>query len=153
MLDEVLHDIRMAESAANNKPNIHSQAVPTYRHPLPRPSERKKPAVSAKKKDFNDPQTQLAWLQETVPGHFTLQLVGARDKKSLTAFMAQNGVKPPYAIFARNLTGAPWYSLVAGHYRTRQAAVNARDKLPWRLKAGGVWPRTFGSIQEIIKQP
>ena len=40
------------------------------------------------------------------------------------------------------------YSLIAGDYPDRAAAIAARERLPDGLKRSGVWPRTFGSINK-----
>ena len=129
---------------AKPKPVVKPKAVAKKPPPKPAP----KPRVS-EKRDYKNLAAQQEWIRETPPQYFTLQLVGGRDARSLAKFVQQNGVKPPYAVFRRDLTGAPWYSLVAGEYATRDEAIIARSKLPWRLKSGGVWPRTFESIQQI----
>jgi septal ring-binding cell division protein DamX len=35
-------------------------------------------------------------------------------------------------------------------YADRDAAVQARSQLPASLDGAGIWPRTFGSIQEQL---
>ncbi len=87
-----------------------------------------------------------AWLTSREPDRYTLQMVGGRERASVKKFIRRNGIKPPYAIFERDLNGSPWYSLVAGDYADRDAAVAARARLPRRLHNAGVWPRTFESI-------
>jgi DamX protein len=93
-----------------------------------------------------------SWLESRKPSHYTLQLVGARDRASIEKFIRRHGIRPPYAVFERNLKGAPWYSLVAGEYPDRAAAVAARAALPDGLERSGVWPRTFESIYKLIQQ-
>jgi septal ring-binding cell division protein DamX len=75
-------------------------------------------------------------------------LVGARDPAAVRKFIGDNRLGQPYAIFERPLDGRPWYSLVAGDYPDRKAAVAARDRLPGGLAGSGAWPRTFESIQK-----
>ena len=87
-----------------------------------------------------------AWLSGRKPARYTLQLVGGRERASVERFASRNNIKPPYAIFQRQLNGRPWYSLVAGDYADRDAAVAARARLPRRLQDAGIWPRTFESI-------
>ena len=88
------------------------------------------------------------WLDSREPGRYTLQLVGARDAAAVREFIRDHRLGQPYAIFERQLGGRPWYSLVAGDYPDRKAAVAARDRLPGGLGASGAWPRTFGSVQK-----
>lgn len=87
------------------------------------------------------------WLRSRPSQHFTLQLVGARDRGSVEKFVKVNRISPPYAIFRRTLDGADWFSLIAGEYPDRDAAIAARGQLPEALQATGVWPRTFESVQ------
>ena len=89
----------------------------------------------------------MGWLRSRRPAHYTLQLVGARDRASVEKFIRRFGIGQPYAIFERQLDGRPWYSLVAGDYPDRAAAVSARERLAPGLARSGVWPRTFESIQ------
>jgi septal ring-binding cell division protein DamX len=97
---------------------------------------RQPPAVSAS-----------AWLNSREAGRYTLQLVGATDRTSIEKFVENHNISPPFAIFERQLNGRPWYSLIAGDYPDRAAAVAAREHLPASLKNTGIWPRTFASVQ------
>ena len=92
------------------------------------------------------PQTGESWLNSRAPNRYTLQLVGARDRAAIEKFVQNHGISAPFAVFERQLNGAAWYSLVAGDYPNRDAAVAARDRLPAALTGTGVWPRTFESI-------
>lgn len=141
--DSVSKHIKKIERDIVAKPTEAISLVPELREPvIQKPQKRTLP--------FTARERQREWLMSRTPNGYTLQLVGARDVKSLQRFMEQNGVKPPFGIFERNLAGTPWYSLVAGEYDSREAAIRARENLPWRLKAEGVWPRQFSSIQEVI---
>ena len=97
------------------------------------------------------PDGYEAWLMAQAPGDYTLQLVGARDTDAIQKFIARHNVKSPYAVFQRDLNGEPWYSLVAGVYPDRDAAVAARSRLAPPLNGSGVWPRTFASILEQLQ--
>ncbi|MCB1773460.1 MAG: SPOR domain-containing protein [Gammaproteobacteria bacterium] len=94
---------------------------------------------------------EKGWLETRTPSHFTLQLVGARDRASIDRFVRRHGIQQPYAVFQRELKGAPWYSLVAGDYPDRAAAIAARARLPAGLERSGVWPRTFESIYKLTQ--
>lgn len=92
-----------------------------------------------------------AWLQSRSPAHFTLQLVGARDRAAVEKFIRSHQVPAPYAIFERPLSGSPWYSLVAGDYVDRTAAMAARERLPATLRSKDIWPRSFESIRKSMQ--
>lgn len=107
--------------------------------------------VEQAKTEGGTPIGGSAWLRAQPDGAYTLQLVGARDRQSIFRFVRGHGIKQPYAIFERELNGKPWYSLVAGSFPDRQAAVAARARLPQSIAKTGVWPRTFASIREQMK--
>lgn len=116
---------------------------------------RSEPTVEAVKtpaklpaKAKKSPDADVVWLAAQTPGNYTLQLVGARDKASIRKFIEIHKIAKPYAVFVRDLNGKPWYSLVAGVYLNRDAAVAARSRFKSPLSGSGVWPRTFASIQE-----
>lgn len=90
-----------------------------------------------------------AWLKSRDPARFTLQLVGSRDRAAVRKFAREHAIAEPHAVFERDLKGKPWYSLVAGDYPDRAAAIAARERLPKALGRSGIWPRTFGSIQKL----
>jgi len=98
------------------------------------------------------PRSGLDWLRNRVPGRYTLQLVGARDRSAVERFVRVHRVPAPYAIFERQLDGRPWYSLVAGDYSDRDEAVAARLDLPKSLQRSGAWPRTFASVQKNLQK-
>jgi hypothetical protein len=87
-----------------------------------------------------------AWLRSRPANRYTLQLVGARDRASVEKFAQVHNISQPFAIFVRELNGSDWFSLVAGDYPDRDAAIAARARLPKALSDAGIWPRTFGSI-------
>lgn len=96
------------------------------------------------------PSGGLAWLRSRHPGHYTLQLVGGRDRASVEKFVRVHKITQPYAVFERQLDGRPWFSLVVGDYPDRSTAVAARDRLPKGLVRSDVWPRTFESIHKSL---
>jgi DamX protein len=93
------------------------------------------------------PAATTAWIRSRDPQRYTLQLVGSRELASIERFVVRHGLQPPYAVFERTLTGAAWYSLVAGDYADRATAVAAQARLPASLRDSDTWPRSFGSIQ------
>lgn len=93
-----------------------------------------------------------AWLRSRRGKAYTLQLVGARDRAAIDSFIRMHRLGGRYAVFARDLSGAPWYSLVYGDYPDRDAALRARDRLPKALRKA--WPRTFESVwQQLPAEP
>lgn len=120
------------------------EVAPKPVKPAPPPVARPVPRKSAASSD-------VAWLRSRQGGRYTLQLVGAREKAAIDRFIRRHGIERPYAVYQREMSGSPWYSLVAGDYRDRDEAVAVRDRMPTALAGSGVWPRTFASIHEQLR--
>lgn len=88
----------------------------------------------------------MAWLRSRNAGHYTLQLLGARDRTAIDAYVRRHGLNGNYVVFTRDLGGKPWYSLIYGDYPSRDAAVKAQAALPAGVRKKDVWPRTFASV-------
>jgi DamX protein len=90
----------------------------------------------------------LAWLRSRQANAMTLQLVGARDRAAIDAFIAKHELSGDYVVYERDLGGKPWFTLVFGDYPDRTAALRARSALPRALHKA--WPRTFESIWQQL---
>ncbi|MES9937101.1 MAG: SPOR domain-containing protein, partial [Sedimenticola sp.] len=93
-----------------------------------------------------------AWLLQQKPTDYTLQLVGLGSEASARKFIKDHGIKGKARVFESSLKGRPWYSVVYGVYGGRSAAVSGREKLPPGIRKTGVWPRSYASIQELIRR-
>ncbi|MES9955482.1 MAG: SPOR domain-containing protein [Sedimenticola sp.] len=93
-----------------------------------------------------------AWLLQQKPTDYTLQLVGLGSEASARKFIKDHGIKGKARVFESSLKGRPWYSVVYGVYGGRSAAVSGREKLPPGIRKTGVWPRSYASIQELIRK-
>ncbi len=92
------------------------------------------------------------WLLRQKPAGYTLQLIGLRDEQAVKQFIERNGLRKDVAYFRTLRDNRAWFSVVYGVYPDRSAALAARRTLPGRLGRGDAWPRTLGSIQQLIKK-
>jgi len=141
-----------------------SEPVPMVKlaPPPPAPAERvaqpvavpesPKPAAPLKAPVVSEPAAtdDLGWLRSRQPDHYTLQLLGVRERAAIEQFIRVHRLKGKYAVFTRDLNGKPWYSLVYGDYPDRDAALRGRAALPASLRRANVWPRTFASVWEQL---
>ncbi len=142
-----------ANAPASAVPAAAAKPVPVTSSASPAPEAEVKSAdASPRPPARKAPRTGRAWLLAQRPDHWTLQLVGSRERASIDAFLRRHHIALPHAVFERKLDGRPWYSLVAGSYPSREAAVAARSRLPAAIARGGVWPRTFASIREQMQR-
>lgn len=92
----------------------------------------------------------VAWFKKQRPERYTLQLIGVQDERAARQFIKNHKIGAEAAYFTTLRNGKPWYSVVHGVYSGRDAAVLAKKKLPTGLRSGAGWPRSFGSIQEVL---
>jgi DamX protein len=92
-----------------------------------------------------------AWLLKQRPASYTIQLVGLQEEKGVSDFLRRQSLVGPVAYYRTVRSGKPWYPVLHGVYSDRKNAIQARDKLPKKLRKSGVWLRTMGSVQKEIR--
>ena len=87
------------------------------------------------------------WVRSQDPGHYVLQLIGARDVKTLEQYLAgAPEIRSKLAVIATWNAGKPWYVFIYGMYPDRDTAVAAASKLPAVVRSSQPWPRTVASV-------
>ncbi|MET0067009.1 MAG: AAA family ATPase [Candidatus Thiodiazotropha sp.] len=87
------------------------------------------------------------WIAEQSPESYTLQLIAVENIESLQRFISINGLQGKVHTHQTQRKGVPWYSLLWGSFANREAALEAQTQLPPTVQKGGVWARSFGSLQ------
>jgi septal ring-binding cell division protein DamX/type II secretory pathway predicted ATPase ExeA len=87
------------------------------------------------------------WVRSQPSGYYTLQLIAVENITSLQRFIKENGLDDQTVTVKTMRKGVPWYCLVWGSFATREQALAAQSKLPAAIQKGGVWARTFASLQ------
>lgn len=116
----------------------------TITEPEPEPIEAAKSAVPIVH-DIN-------WLIKQDINKYVLQLIGAYEKETINLYLKsfKNGDDKIIPFNASN-KGKEWHVLVYGLYDSREDAVAAIEKLPTKAKLMAPWPRTVGSIKDLLK--
>jgi DamX protein len=93
------------------------------------------------------------WLLEQPEASFSLQLLGSRNEKSMADYIRRNRLDEHKAAYYRgHYRGAGWYVLMYGVYPSRQAALEARDTLPAKVRKNKPWPRSLKSVHTSIRE-
>lgn len=83
---------------------------------------------------------------------YTLQMLGARQEKSVGGFVAsmpnQDQLKRFYTLYKKK----PWYVVIYGRYPNRAAAMAAIGELPPQLRARRPWARSIAGVQDDIRK-
>jgi len=122
---------KVAVSAAKPKPTVKTVIA---EKPV------KKPSPIAAKKD---------WLSQQNKNHYTLQIMGSRQRNSLSSVQRNHKIGSQSAIVRTKLKGQDWYILIYKSYPTKQQARNAANILPKSLRRTQPWPRRFGDIKSV----
>lgn len=97
------------------------------------------------------PGFRHAWILEQNPRHYTLQMVAGKNIKTLRGFIQEFPPTEPLAIYISTRKGKPWFGLIQHVYPSKQAAIDAREKLPAALRKQNPWVRRFADLQKGLK--
>jgi DamX protein len=93
------------------------------------------------------------WLLQQPGQSFSLQLLGSRSEKSVTEFIDQHKLDPEQSAFYRGIyKDAEWYVLMYGIFPSREAALQARNELPQKVRDNKPWPRSLESVHAAIRK-
>ena len=92
-----------------------------------------------------------SWLLAQNSSHYTIQLIGLQNEKSVYKFVNKHKLFNQVAYYKTLYHNKDWYPLLYGVYPTRKEASSAMKQLPQELRKFSPWIRTFSSIQQIIK--
>jgi DamX protein len=103
--------------------------------------------VSAKPVTAIKAKAKPDWLAAQNKNHFTLQLMGSRNKTSVEGYRRSNKLGKEAAVIKTLHQGGEWYVLVYGSYVTKEKARAAIPKLPTNLRKASPWPRKIGDLR------
>jgi DamX protein len=106
-----------------------------------------KPAPVAARIPFRTEQ----WLKRQPAARYTLQLLALSTEEAAINYLKRHRLQDKAAFFRMERKGKPLYPILYGVYDSRDAASAARDKLPRELNRSAAWPRSFGSVHELIR--
>ncbi len=100
----------------------------------------------------DSPTRNIDWLIKQDPGKYVLQLIGAYEEDTIKLYLKSFDSNDEQIIaFTTSNKGKNWHVLVYGLYDNRDKAVAAIETLPNRAKLMAPWPRTVGSIKDLLK--
>ena len=152
MADTIWHTtVKKTKNLVNPNPKLVMAPLPKVAteqaaHPLLPVTQQKSPAV--KRLYSADEQTIL----NMPSNHYTIQLVGSRNKNRVTEFASEHGLTEIARMFSVNDQGEPWYMLVMGDYQTSEQAEQALQALPVRFRGQSPWIRRFAAVQYAIRE-
>jgi septal ring-binding cell division protein DamX/type II secretory pathway predicted ATPase ExeA len=88
-----------------------------------------------------------AWVKSQPGKNYTLQLIAVENLDSLNRFINNNSLDSQVVTVKTLRKGVPWYALIWGSFANRDLALAAQTKLPAAVQKGGVWARSFASLQ------
>jgi len=112
--------------------------------------EKQEKTVSEKSKKAKGIHRE-SWLLAQNPSHYTIQLIGLQNEKSIHKFVKKYKLFNKVAYYKTLYRKKDWYPLLYGVYHSRKEASSAMKKLPQEFRKLSPWIRSFSSIQQIIK--
>ncbi len=102
--------------------------------------------------ESDSPTHDIEWLIKQDPDKYVLQLIGAYEKDTIKLYLKSfDSDEDQIIAFTTSNKGKDWHVLVYGIYDNRDKAVAAIETLPNRAKLMAPWPRTVGSIKDLLK--
>ncbi|MCG7959662.1 MAG: AAA family ATPase [Candidatus Thiodiazotropha taylori] len=112
------------------------------------PAEEAAPATETSA--ASDPFAEsAAWVKSQPGANYTLQLIAVENLDSLNRYISRNSLDNQAVTVKTLRKGAPWYSLIWGSFPNRDLALAAQSDLPAAVRKGGVWARSFASLQNL----
>ncbi len=108
------------------------------------PSVQQDPVASAPPRQAPD---KPVWLTERDPNHYTLQLIGGRERATVDRFFSQVGRDERLHVVEGQRDGNRWLVVVTGDFPSAGAARQALESLPEPWRQYGAFPRSFASLQ------
>lgn len=92
------------------------------------------------------------WLFEQKPQHYTVQILGAKQKSTIDKFLSQNTFNTPPTIYTTTKSGNEWHMVFTGTYPDKNSAQQFVKTLPEKLQQSRPWIRTISDIQlEVMR--
>jgi len=93
-----------------------------------------------------------SWILAQKPSHYTIQILGVRNEKSVLKFVEKHRLWNQAAYFKTDYKGKNWFALLYGIYSTRKEALSAKEKLPEEIRKSSPWIREISSVHDAIKK-
>ena len=90
-----------------------------------------------------------AWIKSQPGQNYTLQLIAVENLASLNRYISLNSLDNQVVTVKTLRKGVPWYALIWGSFANRDLALAAQSDLPAAVRKGGVWARSFASLQNL----
>jgi septal ring-binding cell division protein DamX len=90
------------------------------------------------------------FIDQQNPDRYTLQLLGSPNLSAIQKMIAQNKRDKNYHWFMTSKFGKPWYSLIYGSYKSKNAASRGFKNLPAEFRRTKPWIRQFSALQSQI---
>ena len=122
------------------------------KQPIPMPAKvEPSPAVAHAPYHANPVAKGLAWIEQQVRGHYTIQLARSKDIDWILKLAAAEQLDQPMVQFkTKNTKGEEWHNLIYGTFPSYQEAEQARKQLPSAFSKWSPWLRRFGEINEVL---
>lgn len=92
------------------------------------------------------------WLFEQNPWHYTVQILGAKQKSTIEKFIKQNRFNIKPVIYTTTKREKDWYMVFTGTYQDQKTARQFIKTLPVKIQKLKPWVRMVSDIQlEVMK--
>lgn len=91
------------------------------------------------------------WAMQQRPDSYTLQLASVLNEKDIVKFIRNHNIETKTKYIRVYVKEKTRYSAIYGVYDSYEAAENAKNELPEKLRKGNPWIRNFGVLQKLLQ--
>ena len=106
----------------------------------------------AKPSPPHDSLERSDWIRNRPASHYTLQLLGGENLKTLKVYVARHGLQGKAYYYVTRRKGKPWYPLMWGDFPDKKGAIKGSEQLPSEIQRNGYWIRQFKDVQSQLKK-
>ncbi len=110
--------------------------------------EPKKKSSDKKHSSYNNSD----WIFEQDPKHYTIQIMSLQNQEGVERAFAMLPRNKGNSVYSNEVNGVEWYVLFTGVFSSKNSAGYHIKKLPVAIQESGPVVRTFGSIQNDIRE-
>ncbi len=108
--------------------------------------------TTSQEAEENNVPVKEDWLFEQTPWHYTIQILGAKQKSTVDKFIKQNRFSITPVIYTTKKRGQDWHMVLTGTYRDKKNAQQFIKTLPAKVQKSKPWIRMVSDIQlEVMK--
>ncbi len=150
------HPINGSQQTNNNISAVADEPKQAPKETIREAQQVEKPQTTSKTKSKENDKNhknfnESDWILTQDPSHYTIQIMSLQKKEGVENAFSMLPKKKDNSVYTNSVNGVEWYVLFTGVFKSRHKADKHIKKLPKSIQKAGPVIRTFGGIQNDIR--